>query len=192
VLVVGLGNPGKRYAATRHNAGWIVVERLVARWRALPGASTDAYRAWTADVEGRRVDLMTPLTFMNRSGTALARWREAHGLDAAELLVVTDDVYLPVGAIRLRAAGSSGGHRGLESLAGTLEGRDFARLRVGVGAAEAAELREHVLDEPAPDERRMFEDALDDAAGAVECWVREGLVNAMNRYNRRTRKEVPD
>lgn len=191
-LVVGLGNPGRRYAATRHNAGWAVVERLVARWKARPGDATETCRAWVAEVEGRRVDLMTPLTYMNLSGEALAQWREAHGFDPAELLVVSDDVYLPVGVIRLRARGSSGGHRGLESIAGALEGNDWARLRVGVGAVDASGLKDHVLDEPAPDERRLYEDALAEAADAVECWVQDGLLTAMNRFNRRISKEVPE
>lgn len=191
-LVVGLGNPGRRYAATRHNAGWAVVGRLVARWNARPAVPAELYHAWEADVEGRRVNLMTPLTYMNLSGDALAQWREGHGFDVAEMLVVTDDVYLPVGTIRLRARGSSGGHRGLESIAGALDGNEFARLRVGVGSVESAALREHVLEAPAPDERTLFEDALAQAADAVECWVREGLPATMNRFNRRTSKEVPE
>lgn len=191
-LVVGLGNPGRRYADTRHNAGWAVVGRLVARWKARPAASNETYRAWTAELQGRRVDLMTPLTYMNLSGDALAQWRDAHGLDPAELLVVADDVYLPVGVIRLRARGSSGGHRGLESVAAALGGDDYARLRVGVGAVEAASLRTHVTEAPAPDEREGYENALTEAAGAVECWIQEGLLVAMNRFNRRISKEVPE
>jgi len=191
-LVVGLGNPGRRYADTRHNAGWAVIDRLVLRWKARPGESTEAYRAWIAEVEDRYVDLMAPLTYMNLSGDALMRWSASHALDPAGLLVVSDDVYLPVGMIRLRARGSSGGHRGLESISGALESEDYARLRVGVGAVDAADLKEHVTDVPAPDERRLFEDALATAADAVDCWVREGILTAMNRFNRRISKEVPE
>jgi PTH1 family peptidyl-tRNA hydrolase len=188
-LVLGLGNPGARYARTRHNVGWRVLERLVGRWQARPAGGTDTWRAWRAERSGRVVDLVVPLTYMNASGAALETWRERHGLDPAGLLVVVDDVYLPVGSLRLRAAGSSGGHRGLESLEAVV-GREFARLRVGVGAAEdAAGLREHVLDEFEEDERAVVDEAVERAADAVECWLDEGVLAAMNRFNRRTRRE---
>ncbi len=188
-LVLGLGNPGARYARTRHNVGWRVLERLVGRWAARPAGGTDTWRAWRAERAGKAVDLVVPLTFMNASGVALEEWRERHGLDPAGLLVVVDDVYLPVGSLRLRVAGSSGGHHGLESLEAVL-GREFARLRIGVGAAEdAAELREHVLDEFAEDERAVVDEAIERAADAVECWLDEGALAAMNRFNRRTRGE---
>lgn len=191
-LVLGLGNPGARYARTRHNVGWRVLERLVGRWGARPAAGHDTWRAWRAERAGRPVDLVAPLTYMNASGDALAAWRERHGLDPAELLVVVDDVYLPVGTLRLRAAGSSGGHRGLESLE-AVAGREFARLRVGVGAAaEAAGLREHVLDEFDEDERAVVDEAIERAADAVECWLDEGALAAMNRFNRRTSMEEPE
>ncbi len=191
-LVLGLGNPGARYARTRHNVGWRVLERLVGRWEARPVAGHDAWRAWRAERSGRPVDLVAPLTYMNASGDALAGWRERHGLDPAEMLVVVDDVYLPVGSLRMRVAGSSGGHRGLESVEAVV-GRDFARLRVGVGAAtEAAELREHVLDEFDEEERAVVDEAVERAADAVECWLDEGALAAMNRFNRRTRMEEPE
>ena len=188
-LVLGLGNPGPRYARTRHNVGWRVLERLVGRWEARPAGGHDTWRAWRAERSGRVVDLVAPLTYMNASGAALEAWRERHGLDPAGLLVVVDDVYLPVGTLRLRVAGSSGGHHGLESLEAVV-GREFARLRIGVGAAEdAAELREHVLDEFDEDERTLVDEAIERAADAVECWLAEGLLSAMNRFNRRIRME---
>ena len=189
MLVVGLGNPGRRYEDTRHNAGWRVVHALVARWKALPGESDPTYRWWRGTARGREVDLMTPLTYMNRSGEALQAWRERHGLDPATTLVVTDDVYLPIGMLRLRPRGSSGGHRGLESLATALEGTEFARLRVGVGEVAAAELREHVLAPPTAEETESLAEAIDRAADAVECWTEEGILAAMNRFNRKIGKE---
>ena len=191
-LVVGLGNPGARYARTRHNVGWRVIEILARRWRARPETGTPAYRAWRATLESgagaRTVHLLEPLTFMNLSGTALAEWQEQHGAD--ELLVVADDVYLPLGTLRLRVEGSSGGHRGLESIEAMLGSRDYARLRIGVDTAASSEaMREHVLEEFGADEEALVEETLERAAGAVECWAREGPAAAMNRFNRRAPKE---
>jgi len=194
-LLVGLGNPGRRYARTRHNAAWRLVERLRARWAAQPVETRQAdapYRAWRAEREGRSVVLLAPLTFMNRSGEALAAWGSEHGLERAELLVVVDDVYLPLGELRLRARGSSGGHRGLESLEAMLGDREYARLRIGVGAPESsAALKEHVLEEFAPKDEEVVEQAIERAADAVECWLARGLLAAMNEFNRSTRKEEP-
>lgn len=191
-LVLGLGNPGARYANTRHNAGWWVVETLVVRWKARAAEAAPEYRRWQAEVAGNAVDLVAPLTFMNRSGEALAAWKARHGLDPGPMLVVADDVYLPLGMVRLKGRGSSGGHRGLESVEALLGSREYARLRVGIGAAEGAELREHVLEEPSEDERVVLEEAIRTAADAVECWIGEGLLAAMNRFNRRASKEVPE
>jgi PTH1 family peptidyl-tRNA hydrolase len=126
---------------------------------------------------------------MNESGLALEAWRARHGLEIADLLVVADDVYLPVGVVRLRAAGSSGGHRGLESIGETLGSWEFARLRVGVGEASGEALREHVLDEFSAAEETEVAGAVLEAADAVECWIGDGLIAAMNRFNRRVRKE---
>jgi PTH1 family peptidyl-tRNA hydrolase len=191
-LVLGLGNPGLRYARTRHNVGWRVLERLVGRWGATPAGEHDTWRAWRAERAGRTVDLLQPLTYMNASGAALASWRESHEFDLAGMLVVVDDVYLPVGRLRLRDSGSSGGHRGLESLE-QAAGGGFARLRIGVGAAEdPAGLREHVLDEFDVEEETVVDGALERAADAVECWVAEGSLAAMNRFNRRIRMEEPE
>jgi PTH1 family peptidyl-tRNA hydrolase len=191
-LVLGLGNPGPRYARTRHNVGWRVLERLVGRWGAAPAGEHTTWRAWRAERGGRPVDLLMPLTYMNASGAALEAWRESRELDPAGMLVVVDDVYLPVGLLRLRASGSSGGHRGLESLERVV-GREFARLRVGVGAAgDAAGLRDHVLEGFDEEEKTLVDEALERAADAVECWLAEGPLAAMNRFNRRIRMEEPE
>ena len=189
-LVVGLGNPGSRHARTRHNVGWRVVEILARRWRARPVAGTPSYRAWSAEVGSAVVELLTPLTFMNLSGTALAEWRERHGFETVDLLVVTDDVYLPFGTLRFRLEGSSGGHRGLEGIEAALGRRDYDRLRIGVGAADhSGALREHVLEEFEDEAETAVDEILELAADAVECWVREGATAAMNRFNRRVPKE---
>jgi peptidyl-tRNA hydrolase, PTH1 family len=191
-LVLGLGNPGKRYARTRHNVGWRVVETLIERWHAAAGDASDAYRSWRADRPSGTIDLMIPLTFMNRSGEALETWRSRHGFDSGSLIVIADDVYLPVGFLRVRAKGSSGGHRGLDSIENALGHRDFARLRLGIGASTSAAIKEHVLEEPEPEEEEALEGSILAAADAVECWAEEGVLAAMNRYNRRVPKEVSE
>jgi len=192
---MGLGNPGDRYAATRHNVAWRVLDTLEGRWHARQDVSVPGlYLARRGSVGPETVELMRPQTFMNLSGTALTRWMESgHALSHGDLLVISDDVYLPVGAMRLRARGSSGGHRGLESIEATLGHRDYARLRIGVGAASSAEeLREHVLESFEPEEEAPIGDAVTRAADAAECWATRGIDEAMNRFNRRIRKEVSE
>ena len=191
-LVFALGNPGERYAHTRHNVAWRVAEVLRQRWHAEPQESAREYRAWRAEVEGRELELVLPLLFMNASGEALAAWRERHELDPQALLVVSDDVYLPVGALRLRAHGSSGGHRGLESIEAFLGSREYPRLRIGVGAVDSEQLREHVLETFEEDEERKMEEVVRAAADAAETWARDGILAAMNRFNRRAPKEVSE
>ena len=191
-LVVGLGNPGERYAHTRHNVAWRVLDTLAARHGAREAGRESTWRAREVAIAGQPVVLLQPLTFMNLSGEALGAWRERHGREQ-ELLVVTDDVYLPLGSVRIRTSGSSGGHRGLESIEAAVGGRDYARLRVGVGGVPgrrtgpetSAALREHVLEEFAPEELPALEESVRLAADAVECWTAEGLSGAMNRFNRR-------
>ena len=192
-VVMGLGNPGARYRRTRHNAGFRVVELLVGRWaaRSVGAPSPARFRAWAASPEGRSVTLLEPLTFMNASGEALLEWAGPERADPAGLLVVCDDIYLPVGTLRMRRSGSPGGHRGLESVEAALGTRNYARLRIGVGAApSAADTKEHVLTPPEPDEAERFGTSLRRAADAVECWLREGINEAMNRFNARKTKEV--
>ena len=188
---MGLGNPGERYARTRHNVAWWVLDELGRRHAATESGASDRGRARRLEIAGRSVELLQPLTYMNRSGEALTEWRERHGAEA-ELLVVTDDVYLPLGMLRLRAGGSTGGHRGLESIEAAVGGRDFTRLRIGVGAPESsAALREHVLEVFAPDEMPALEAAIRRAADGVEVWVAEGVLGAMNQFNRRVDPAAP-
>jgi peptidyl-tRNA hydrolase, PTH1 family len=190
-LVVGLGNPGDRYAGTRHNVAWRVLDELAQRWRAEDRSVAGLYRAQRASVAGDHVELLQPLTFMNLAGVAVERWLHEHEGAPEGLLVVSDDVYLPIGTLRLRARGSSGGHRGLESVEGALGHREFARLRIGVGAAESsADLREHVLQPFTAEEQALIDETAAKAADAVESWVAEGISAAMNRFNRRAGKEV--
>lgn len=189
-LVLGLGNPGSRYAHTRHNVAWRVLDVLASRGGAAPAAAFERYRARRVRIGDEDVELLEPLTFMNLSGEALVEWEQRYGLAADTLLVVTDDVYLPIGMLRLRTGGSSGGHRGLESIEAAIGHREYARLRIGVGAAESGDgLREHVLEEFAPEELPALEAAIRLAADAVESWVSAGILSAMNQFNRKVRRE---
>jgi len=196
VWVVGLGNPGRRYAGTRHNVGHALVERLVERWRAEPYARQRAFRAWRAAVGGpggepaSAVTLIAPQAYMNRSGEALAAFAAATGERplAAATLVACDDVYLPAGALRLRSRGSTGGHRGLASVQEFFGTPEYPRLRLGVGQAPGEELVEHVLSGFDEHDEQCVREALERAADAVETWLREGILAAMNRFNRRVRE----
>ena len=190
LVVVGLGNPGPDYAGTRHNVGFAVAHLLADRLKARPFETARTYAAWSARAEGKQLVLLTPLTFMNASGDALAAYRGRYGLTAAQVLVVVDDIYLPLGQIRLRAKGGDGGHNGLASVSEGLETLDYARLRVGVGEAEAGQqLVDHVLSGFAPGETKALEGALASACDATLLWAREGIVAAMNRFNARPRME---
>jgi len=190
-VVVGLGNPGPEYAGTRHNVGFAALDRLGARLRAAPLETTRSYAAWAGRVpggEGRQLVLLAPQTYMNLSGDALAEFDARHGLAAERVLVVVDDIYLPVGQLRLRAGGSSGGHNGLASVEAALGTTAYARLRIGVGRGDdAAPLRDHVLSGFRDDEASAIEDAVETAAEAALTWAREGVVSAMNRFNAKAR-----
>ena len=183
-LVVGLGNPGRKYHGTRHNAGFDVIERLADRhrveWESAPAEALIA--KWRA----ASVLLAKPLTFMNLSGQAIGDLLRFYKIDLADLLVVVDDVNLDLGRLRARPSGSAGGHNGLKSIIGSLGTEEFARLRVGVGRGDARrDLVDHVLTTFDPDERTDVVEAVGRAADAAELFVAEGIQPVMNRFNRK-------
>lgn len=185
-VVCGLGNPGPEYEATRHNVGWWVVEEVQATFR-FPEFRRVG-RGWVSEgrIGDRDVILLEPATWMNRSGAALAPLARAEGFDIArDLLVVVDDTALEVGRVRIRAAGSAGGHNGLKSIEASLRTRDYARLRVGVGVAPAdADLADWVLSPfEEADEQRVVE-LLPHLVDAVRVWAIDGVEAAANRFNR--------
>jgi PTH1 family peptidyl-tRNA hydrolase len=185
-VVVGLGNPGREYARTRHNVGFRVVEALASRWG---GSFRRGLRiaARTCEVSagaGGEVLLVQPLTYMNASGDAVAPLLRKRGLGAGDVLVIVDDADLEPGRLRLRPGGGSGGHNGLRSLIERLGTEGFARVRVGVGRRGGGDLREHVLSRFAKAEEAVADEAVARAADAAACWVEEGIEAAMNRYNR--------
>lgn len=182
-LVVGLGNPGRRYRGTRHNVGFEVVERLARRWGARFRAEGKAEVA-EAEFAGQPVVLAKPLTYMNVSGEAVQELVHRWDLDPRQVLVVYDDIDLPVGRVRVRARGSSGGHRGMGSVLEALGTREVPRVRVGIGRPDQ-DATDHVLSGFEPFERAQVEEALERAADAVEVALREGLHRAMDRFNRK-------
>ena len=183
-LVVGLGNPGRQYAGTRHNAGFDVLDLLAERHR-LDWESAPA-NALLAKWRAASALLAKPLTFMNLSGHAVGELLRFYKVDLADLLIVVDDTNLELGRLRARPSGSAGGHNGLKSIIGAFGTEDFARLRVGVGRGDARrDLADHVLAKFDPEERTIVAEAVGRAADAAELFVAEGIQPVMNRFNRK-------
>ncbi|MDQ3870815.1 MAG: aminoacyl-tRNA hydrolase [Chloroflexota bacterium] len=182
-IVVGLGNPGRQYAETRHNVGWMVVDRLADRagWAERVKAKDAAAVAW-GRYAGLDLMLVKPTTFMNESGIAVRKVLARERAPLADLLVVVDDFALPFGRLRLREGGSAGSHNGLRSIVSELNSERFARLRVGIGEP-SRNATNHVLTRFSSEERGRLETLLDAAADAVEDWAREGVSKAANRWN---------
>jgi PTH1 family peptidyl-tRNA hydrolase len=181
-LIVGLGNPGMKYAATRHNVGFMVLDRLAARW----GVSFSKQAKWQA-LAARHGDwhLLKPQTFMNLSGESIGACCQFYKLAPEQVLVVYDDTALPLGKLRLRPGGSAGGHNGIRSAIAHLGTEKFPRLRVGIGASVsvAAGMTGHVLGRFAPEEQEAVDKSLDRAVEAVILATLRGLEAAMNAYN---------
>jgi PTH1 family peptidyl-tRNA hydrolase len=185
-VVCGLGNPGPEYEATRHNVGWWVVDRLCVELGFGPFRHDGHACVATGWVGEEPVSLVKPLTYMNRSGVALAPLRQAEAFDVSrDLLVVVDDVALDVGRVRFRAKGSAGGHNGLKSVEAALGTQEYARLRVGVGAPPpGVDLADWVLSPFPPEDEERILALLPELAAGIRVWIEEGIDAAMQRYNR--------
>src|SRR6185312_6521303 len=184
-LVVGLGNPGAEYAKTRHNAGFLLVEKLAGRWKA-NWALEKKFNARIAKAEQdeRRVLLCEPQTFMNSSGETVGPLVGFYRVPLKHLLVAVDDADLPFGEIRLRPGGSSGGHHGLESIEKHVGTREFARLRIGIGRKDGArEITDYVLGRFSAAEMDLAEKVLAAAADQTEVWLKAGIQKAMSQFN---------
>ena len=185
-VVVGLGNPGLRYDDTRHNVGWWAVDRLAYDWGLGSFEKEGRSLRTGGSVGDASVLLIKPTTFMNRSGAALA---DIDGLDecdlGSDLLLVVDDATLDVGRVRFRPGGGDGGHRGLRSVSGALGTDSYARLRLGVGLApEGADLSDWVLSAMSEADGAMIVGLLPELSEAVGVWMRDGIEEVMNRFNR--------
>ena len=185
-LIVGLGNPGADYAQTRHNAGFLLVERLAEQWRAHWELERKfKSRVARAECDGRRVLLVQPQTFMNLSGEAVGAVAGFYRVPPPQVLVAVDDADLPLGELRLRQSGSSGGHHGLESVEQHLATREYPRLRIGIGRRDPAvrEITGHVLGKFGVEEKELFAQVLAQASAQTECWLGAGIQKAMSQYN---------
>jgi PTH1 family peptidyl-tRNA hydrolase len=185
-VVLALGNPGAAYEATRHNVGWWVLDHLAHAWDVGPFRREGIALRAEAVFAGHDVHLVKPLTFMNRSGAALATFPGRADLDPVrDLLVVVDDATLDVGRVRYRARGSAGGHNGLKSVEAVLGTDEYARLRIGVGQCPPGEdLADWVLEPMSTEDEEAVIALLPDLARAIEAWIEEGTETAMSRYNR--------
>jgi PTH1 family peptidyl-tRNA hydrolase len=187
-IVLGLGNPGPEYERTRHNVGWWVLDHLADVWRYDGWKKDHDSRVAAGSVASQRVRLVKPTTYMNLSGAVLRPYlRRENWKTANDLLVVVDEVALPVGSFRIRARGSAGGHNGLKSIESAVGSQDYARLRIGVGPEDPSrrgDLSDYVLGDFGKREEKVVRDLLPTLTQCIETWLTEGPEVAMNRFNR--------
>lgn len=189
-LIVGLGNPGTKYDRTRHNVGFEILDAFARHWQIslTPQKRFQGIAGEGRNPDGDRLILLKPTTYMNHSGRAVRAVMDWYKIPAAEVLVVYDDMDLPIGKLRLRLAGSAGGHNGMKSVIAHVGAQNFARLRVGIGRADHADDRaviSHVLSKFSPTERRQMDAVIAVAVDALDLSLRKGLQPAMNLYNGR-------
>ena len=183
-LIVGLGNPGREYARTRHNVGFVSLDVIAGRIGA--EFKRRKFKALIAegDIAGQKLVLAKPQTYMNLSGESVRALVGWYRLKATDFVVIHDDLDLPLGRIRIRESGSAGGHKGMQSIISWLKTQEIARIRIGVGHPSEEETIDYVLAQFRRDEKPVIQDACLRAADAVETILREGIVAAMNKYNR--------
>ena len=188
-FVVGLGNPEKKYEGTRHNIGFAVLGELRRRWEFGRAKEKFHARCWSGELRRQPVMLVAPQTYMNRSGLTVAEVMAFYKVAPEDVLVVLDDMALPLGRLRGRASGSAGGHNGLADVLAAVATEAIPRLRIGIGApTPGADAVGHVLDRFRGPERPLAENAVRRAADAVEDWADKGMTFVMDRYN----QDVPD
>ena len=182
LVIVGLGNPGPKYAGTRHNAGFLCVDRLAERAGIALNDRRKAALLGEGRIKGKRVVLVKPRTFMNVSGEAVRYAMDRYRVRAESVLIVLDDLDLPLGRVRMRASGGSGGHNGLNSINAALGTQEYARLRIGIGRPQG-ETVGYVLGAFPPEEAPAAEAALGRAADAAEAWLAHGVNHTMDNFN---------
>lgn len=183
-LIVGLGNPGREYRRNRHNVGFQIVDHFAARYHMeFSRQQSNAFIA-TGNAAGRSVILAKPQTFMNRSGSSVAALQKFYKIDLERLLVIYDDIDLPVGTIRLKPEGGSGGQNGMKDIIARLGSPAFPRLRIGIGRPQGRiDPAAYVLQDFSPDEQTVISVTYERASDALETWLRDGIELAMSRHN---------
>ncbi len=193
-VIAGLGNPGERYSSTRHNIGFIVVDKLSGEHN-IPLAVKDNYSIGRGTIDSDPVVLLKPLTYMNLSGTAVRKVLKRLNLlregEIHNLIVVHDDLDIATGAIKIRRSGSSGGHKGIESIIRETGTKDFIRVKIGIGRDLHLPVDEYVLRRFRPAEKKLIEDVIIKAVTAIESIVTCGVEKAMNTYNRTAERGAP-
>ena len=182
-LIVGLGNPGDKYVDTRHNTGFKVIDSLAETLGIDVKKRKFGSRFGTGECANNKLILLKPWQYMNRSGQAVATAAGFYKLNIGDLMIITDDMDLEPGRIRLRAKGSAGGHNGLADIIEKLGTNDFSRCRVGIGRRIEADTVGYVLDRPAKDEKPLLATAIEQARNAILCWIEYGIEKAMNKFN---------
>ncbi len=183
-IVVGLGNPGIEYAATRHNVGFMVVDSFAEKHSVAGWKSNFHALIGETKIDGEKVLLVKPQTFMNLSGQAVLAVMQFYKVDKEDLLVIYDDMDLPTGAVKLRQKGSCGGHNGMRDIIRLLGTEQISRLKVGIGKSEYAQGKDFVLGKFSAEEDEVIDNGIAKAMDGVTCWVKNGIAEAMNRYNR--------
>ncbi len=182
-LLVGLGNPGDKYAGTRHNAGFLVAERLAERHQIALKKKGYLGVYGVGRAVGEETTILLPQAFMNRSGGSVNAAYQSLGVTPGDLIVIYDDLDLPLGRLRIRPDGGHGGHNGMRDIVALLGRTDFVRLKVGIGRPERGDVTSHVLGRFSAEEKKILPQVLDLAADAAECILAEGVTEAMNRFN---------
>ncbi|MCC6241773.1 MAG: aminoacyl-tRNA hydrolase [Gemmatimonadaceae bacterium] len=188
-VILGLGNPGREYEATRHNAGWWLLDHLATRWHFDAWKKDGESMSTTGLVNGKRVKLQKPQTYMNLSGSVVRPYLKREGWKAADdLLVVVDELAVPAGEFRLRASGSAGGHNGLKSIEAHVKSQNYPRLRLGIRPVDErrviGDMADFVLRTMPRDERELLEGTFERAAQAVEIWIADGTERAVSTMGR--------
>jgi PTH1 family peptidyl-tRNA hydrolase len=186
-LLAGLGNPGKEYMHTRHNIGQLVVDNLLKKLNIYKNMKKSIGEFWVTDINNDNIYLYKPLCYMNESGSYIAKALNKYNIQINNLVIIHDDKDIPFGNIKFKFSGSSGGHRGIQSIINSV-GKDFVRLKCGIGRCDIVDTAEFVLSNFICEERKMLSAFLEYVAEAVLYFVNNGLSNAMNLYNKRARK----
>jgi peptidyl-tRNA hydrolase, PTH1 family len=182
-LIAGLGNPGKKYFRTRHNIGFMVMEEIAEQYKIDIVEKKEGYRIGRGSIEGHKVLLAEPLLYMNMSGPVLQNIFRKSNARSENLIVVHDDLDMETGKMRIRKSGSSGGHKGVESIIQSIGSRDFVRVKIGIGRGAGIPAEEYVLKKFRKDEMGLIQDAIQKASDAIRSVISEGVDKAMNKFN---------